>query len=121
MSLTEYQHCVELAIWLDRNKILYTHIPNGGKRNAREAASFKRMGVKAGVPDYLIFDHPTNSIGFYEQWRGVALEMKRDTNGATSAKQKRWLRELEERGWIALVCHGYEDAINKLKELGYGD
>lgn len=30
---------------------LLHHIPNGGKRNAREGARFKRMGVKAGVPD----------------------------------------------------------------------
>jgi len=33
---------------------LIFHIPNGGKRNAREAARFKRMGVKAGVPDLFL-------------------------------------------------------------------
>lgn len=31
-------------------RLLY-HIPNGGSRNAAEAASLKRQGVKAGVPD----------------------------------------------------------------------
>lgn len=30
---------------------LLHHIPNGGARNAREAAKLKRMGVLAGVSD----------------------------------------------------------------------
>ena len=33
---------------------LVIHIPNGGKRGAREAAEFQRMGVVAGVPDIAI-------------------------------------------------------------------
>ena len=119
MNLTEFQHCCELAIWLDRRQILYTHIPNGGLRNAREAASFKRMGVKAGVPDYLIFDVPKATR--YVVSVGVALEMKRHINGKATALQKRWLKDLEERGWIPIVAHGFEDAIRQLEELGYGD
>jgi len=30
------------------------HIPNGGKRNVREAARLKKQGVRAGVSDYLL-------------------------------------------------------------------
>ena len=30
------------------------HVPNGGRRDIREAAKFKRMGVKAGVPDLVL-------------------------------------------------------------------
>lgn len=36
-------------------KIFYFHPANGGKRNLREAALFKRMGVRAGVMDFWIF------------------------------------------------------------------
>lgn len=34
--------------------ILIFHIPNGGKRDAREARSFKSLGVVAGIPDLFI-------------------------------------------------------------------
>ena len=33
---------------------LLFHVPNGGKRNAAEAAHLKRQGVKAGVPDLFL-------------------------------------------------------------------
>ena len=45
------------------------HIPNGGYRNAREAANLKRQGVKAGVPDLCI---PVAKGGYH----GLYIEMK---------------------------------------------
>lgn len=33
---------------------LLHHSPNGGLRNEREAARFKRMGVRAGFPDLIL-------------------------------------------------------------------
>lgn len=126
MSLSEFQECVELATWLNRREICYTHIPNGGLRNPREAASFKRMGVQRGVPDYLIFDQPPNFSDRYKAKGlpcGIALEMKRvgGTERDTSKMQAHWLRMLHSRGWITLVCFGAKDAIAKLVELGYDD
>lgn len=123
--LSEYQESCELAIWLDRRKVLYTHVPNGGLRNRREAANFKRMGVKAGVPDYLIFTSP-NAIeaidvdGVRRQVRGVAVELKSTAKYAkTSPCQREWGRRLTRSGWIVLVCKGHEDAILRLSRLGY--
>lgn len=51
---------IACADWLRvfRNKtkrIFYFHVPNGGKRNLREAELLKRMGVIAGVADFWIF------------------------------------------------------------------
>lgn len=51
---------IACADWLRyfRNKtrrIFYFHVPNGGKRNKREAELLKRMGVVAGVMDFWIF------------------------------------------------------------------
>ena len=37
------------------------HVPNGGKRNKREANKFRRMGVRKGIPD-LILIHPHTGI-----------------------------------------------------------
>lgn len=75
----------------------------------------KMSGVEAGVPDLLLFDPPPIGGSC-----GVALELKRREGGRTSEKQKRWLRELEARGWVALVCHGAAEAIRELERLGYG-
>ena len=49
-------------------KLLF-HVPNGGKRNAAEAARFKAMGVKAGVPDLCL---PVPRGGY----AGLYIEMK---------------------------------------------
>jgi hypothetical protein len=51
---------IACADWLRyyRNKtrrIFYFHVPNGGKRNKREAELLKRMGVVPGVMDFWIF------------------------------------------------------------------
>ena len=46
------------------------HIPNGGKRGKIEAARFKAMGVKAGVPD-LCLPVPMG------RYHGLYIEMKR--------------------------------------------
>lgn len=45
-----------LRVFKNKTKrILYCHVPNGGKRNKREAGLLKRMGVIAGIPDLIIF------------------------------------------------------------------
>lgn len=35
--------------------LLLSHTPNGGKRNAREAARFKALGVKPGIADLILW------------------------------------------------------------------
>ncbi|MCH5207550.1 MAG: VRR-NUC domain-containing protein [Oscillospiraceae bacterium] len=81
---------------------LLFHVPNGGKRNAREAARFKRMGVKPGVPDLFL---PVSRGGFY----GLFIELKAH-NGRVSENQGKWLRELYEQGYAVCVCFGFEEA-----------
>ncbi len=71
-------------------------------------------GVKAGVPDLLIFD--PSPCGTYV---GVALELKRRKGGRVTALQRRWLDRLEERNWLAVVAHGSHDALSQLREAGY--
>lgn len=33
---------------------VHYHVPNGGLRSKSEGTAFKAMGVKAGVPDYMV-------------------------------------------------------------------
>lgn len=84
------------------------HIPNGGKRDAREAARFKQMGVKAGVPD-LFLAAPRG------RFHGLFIEMK-SPNGKVTEHQRKWLGELAKRGYDTAVCHSFEEARNKITE-----
>jgi hypothetical protein len=100
---------------MDLRRILYFAVPNGGWRNKITAARLKRTGTKAGVPDLLIIDYPPKHPCFV----GTAIEMKRAKGGKVSDAQERWMRAMEERGWLTMVCRGADEAIRKLTEAGY--
>ena len=81
---------------------LMFHVPNGGTRNEIEAAHFKQQGVKPGVFDICI---PAARGKFH----GMFIEMKAN-RGRVSDDQKEWLTLLNNRGYHAVVCYGFEDA-----------
>ena len=78
------------------------HCPNGGHRNKIVAARLRREGVKAGIPDIFLLV-PRN--GFH----GLAIELKAKGKKPTKA-QAEWLERLGKRGYLAAVCHGFEEA-----------
>ena len=91
------------------------HIPNGGKRNAKEAARLKSQGVRAGFPDLFLFI-PSNDFC------GLAIEMKRPiikghSKPAVSKMQKDWLKRLSEQNYKSIVCYGWNEA--RLEILNY--
>lgn len=89
------------------------HSPNGGKRNAREALKFKKMGVQAGYPD-LLLDIPMQG------YHGLRIELKRSTNEKLSKHQIERIKVLREEGYCAEVCKGVDEAIDTLKAyMGY--
>ncbi len=118
---SEYERGEHLVVaqWLDFHGIKWFHVPNGGGRHPVEAARLKAMGVKRGVPDFIIIDPPPNGIA-----HGAALELKRRNGGGRKGvltpEQREWLEALKERGWAATVSHGAKDAIGWLQHLGYG-
>jgi len=121
-KMTEDQEQQALAAWLDAKGLLWCHVPNGGSRNVREAAKLKRMGVKPGVPDVLIFERPHQSKGRLPFAKhGVAIELKRADGGPSDVRdsQRRWLDALYDRGWLCKVAFGADDAIVWLESLGY--
>ena len=81
------------------------------------AKKLKAQGVKPGVPDVLIFDSPPA----LPERRGVAIELKRRKGGRATGYQQDWLTALAERGWFTAVCRGAGEAIEELKQLGYGN
>lgn len=89
-------------------------IPNGGKRNASEAARMKKQGVKAGVSD-LFLALPS------KQFHGLWIEMKAPkTNTSPAGKptqvQLDWLYRMAAAGYAAQLCFGWHSAKDVITE-----
>jgi hypothetical protein len=103
-----------VVAWCERNKDIYPelqlifHVPNGGKRNAIEGAKFKRLGVKAGVPDLCL---PVPK----KDYHGLFIEMKYG-KGRLSKEQSKWIEELSKQGYMCRVCNGAEEAVRVINE-----
>lgn len=98
----EFQKSV--AIYLNSKGATWFHPPNGGTRNIIEATKLKAMGVKAGVPDCLIFN---NKRGY----RGLALELKVGYN-KPSENQIVFMNKLSLEGWKCIVSHSLDEVCD---------
>lgn len=108
----ESGHQETIFEWCDYNKgrypelkLLY-HVPNGGKRDATTARALKRQGVKAGVSDLVL---PVARCGFH----GLYMELKAP-GGKLEQSQIEFLQEVEQQGYLALVCVGWNAAVQAL-------
>ncbi len=119
MRHLEDAEAVALIRWRDLHAKKYPElallfaIPNGGKRNAREAARLKRMGVKAGVSDYLL---PVSNDEFPEgddARHGLWLELKA-AKGRLSQPQVDWLNAMEAQGYATCAPHGWVEAARAI-------
>lgn len=113
---TEDDEQAALADYLDARGLLWCHVPNevkllGGAANRHSVLrKMRRLGVKTGVPDVLIFEStPTR--------HGTAIELKRIKSGRTSEAQKQWLRDFDRRNWHAFICNGATEAIRELERI----
>lgn len=113
MRQTEAQLQMAVARYLDARGFLWCHVPNGEARNAVTGAKLKRMGVKRGVPDVLIF----NRCGG-EKSVSLAIELKTGKNKMTP-EQSRWCYKLQECGWFHAVCWSVDEVIAEVEYL-YG-
>ncbi len=79
-------------------KILFTHIANERKASPIQGARLKRKGVRAGMPDLLIFR-------IKGDWSvGMAIELKVHPN-KPNHKQREILEQLSLEGWQVRVCY----------------
>ena len=97
-----------LCHYLELRGICYCHVPNESRH--------RRHGVKAGVPDFLIFDK-VSQYGGGPNCRGVAIELKRISGGRLSDEQQNWALRLRARGWVVFVCKGAGAAIKAVDAL----
>jgi hypothetical protein len=83
-------------------------IPNGGHRHKAVAAKMKAEGVKAGVPDIFL---PVARGEFH----GLFIELKKLKGGRATSAQCIWLEELNNQGYMAVICKGWLAAKNTLE------
>lgn len=91
-------------------------IPNGGKRNLREARRLKGMGVRAGVSD-IFLPIPNDT------YPGMWIELKKPRaafktpNAAAKAVtdlQMDWLERMGIAGYANRVCYGWMEARDEI-------
>lgn len=112
--MTETQEQIRLFDWaLEERKrfpalkLMY-HIPNEGKRDAKNAAILKKMGLKRGVPDV----HLPVARGEYHS---LYIEMKRIVDADLTEAQGWWMKQLRQEGNCAVVCFGWKAAAATLE------
>ncbi|CAI3224653.1 VRR-NUC domain-containing protein [Clostridium neonatale] len=112
--MSEAQEQAALFQWamLARQKypqleLLY-HIPNGGRREKKEAVALKRQGVKAGVPDICL---PV-AVGEYH---GLYIELKVGKN-KTSKHQDEWIEKLRNENYCVEVSYGWQEARDTIED-----
>lgn len=67
----------------------------------------KDTGYVAGFPDLQI----TEPVGKYY---GLFIEIKLDHKCYASQVQKKWIKDLNNRGYYAVVCKGFDECIETI-------
>lgn len=98
-----------VAAWLDiqqrLGRLLYYAIPMGGARSKTEAAIFKGLGVKAGVPDIALV---------FPGGRAAFIELKIGSK-KLSPTQRLFIFNATEFGAYTEVCWSLDDVIAAIK------
>lgn len=102
---SEDHESVSFVGWLELKigqgaSIKFSHIPNETPTSPIQAKRLQRMGVRRGVPDYVLIVR--NKLVF--------IELKRTVGGRVSPAQQSWLDCLHMAGIDAHVCKGAAEA-----------
>ncbi len=88
-------------------------IPNGGKRNPREASRLKAQGVKKGVSDLML---ALPSAGFSGLWIELKAPKTKKYKPAPTPDQSAWLERMNAVGYRAELCYGWQEAKEVIEE-----
>lgn len=100
---SETEEQIIVVNYCDMMGIPVVHIPNEGKRSPIYAGILRKMGLRKGFPDLIVF----RARGGYH---GLAIEMKYD-DGTVKPEQKQWLKTLSKEGYACAVCWSADEAI----------
>ena len=87
--------------------LVFIHVPNGGSRSAAEGAVFKRMGVRAGASDLLLWHND----------KSYALELKAE-GGRATVEQLGFLADIDRAGAYTALAEGLDRALATLEAWG---
>jgi len=113
MKQNEYQTQVQIFEWAKLMEGKYPELKllnaslNGVRMTVGQAKKMKRAGMKKGYPDLFL---PIPREGFH----GLFIELK-VKGGRLSKEQRDWLRALNNQGYYACVCYGFNAATDTIK------
>lgn len=113
----EDHECYTLANWLEATGLTFTHIANERKTSIQHGAKLKKLGVRKGIPDYMIV-LPNENIE--KESRLLFIEMKRAVKSFSSVtkEQHDWNVALDNcRGTGAFICYGANESIELIKQF----
>ena len=91
-------------------------VPNGGKRNAREAARLKKQGVLSGVSDLVVIWPPAKTA-FIELKAPGRISPKRPL-ACLEQPQLDWYEYCAKAGHFVTVCDSLEGVLTFLRDCG---
>ena len=87
--------------------VFYFHAPNGGGRSKAEGGIFKALGVRAGVPDIIIF--------YRSQIFGLEIKAAK---GRVTPIQRQTLNDMEVAGARTAIVNSIDEALVTLECWG---
>ena len=93
---------------LDPARARWFHVPNGGHRNKITAATLKRHGAKAGIPDCILM-----YLG-----RVLMIELKRTRETRISPAQRDFASWANDNGLPTVICRSLWGVEKALKQYG---
>lgn len=85
-------------------------VPNGGKRNLREAQIMKAEGVTAGVSDLILLCPSRDG-----RHNTLCIEMKTE-RGKQTALQKAWQKQAEKQGNNYVICRSLDEFMQAIRQ-----
>lgn len=93
--------------------LLFTHVPNEGKKSPFERWLYKLMGVRTGISDLLIFK-------FNPWYNGFAIELKIDKNKPTDLQEK-FMEDIIFCNWKTSVIYDLDTFIKEVNHYLSGN
>lgn len=97
--------------WVGLNKSIRPFvfaIEHGGSRNVLEASNLRKIGVRAGIPDYF-FMHPNS------KYHGLWIEFKAGKNKLTK-EQEEFFNLAKNVNYKCVVVWNWADAVKEIQE-----
>ena len=109
----EHDIQVKIAKYIDALGLLWTASAGGARMGIRTAVKMKASGYRKGCPDIMVFEPRGKYCGLF-------IELKTLTGTATK-EQKAFILALEDRGYRASICKGFDATKREIDDYLKGN